>query len=287
MPYSRRSALLRLLPLVLPVGGLFLAGAMATFAQSFGALSPLPGAKIGWDAWITLFSNNWILSSVFFSLAIALSSATLSVILGTILAWRIHQLPGPWRSLAMTYKIPLILPHLTVAYLTVLLFGQSGVLSSWAAKLGWIQEIRDFPNLLYGGYGIGVALAYVMKETSFVALMASGMLLKLDDRFVLSARMLGASRFAVFRDIVLPHLRPVLVSSFLILTLYALGGFEIPWLIGESRPQMLSITAYDIYFRHDLSRRPEAAALLGLLMLLSTLLIPLTFVLLGKKTRHE
>ncbi|MDT8297014.1 MAG: ABC transporter permease subunit, partial [Spirochaetaceae bacterium] len=267
--YSRRGSRLRLLPLIIPIGGLFAAGAAVTVIQSFGALIPVPGMEMGTDAWTYIFADSWIGLSILHTLAVSLISAGIAVALGTILAWGIFRLPGIWRQLAAVYKIPLILPHLTIAYITIIIFGQAGFLSALTAKMGWVSAPSDFPNLLYSGHGIGVGLAYVIKETSFVILMVTGMLRKLDESLVVSARMLGASRAGVFKDIVIPHVKPAMISSFLILSLYALGAFEIPWLIGESKPQMLSVTIYNLYFQRDLSRRPEAAALLTLLMLLS------------------
>lgn len=283
MPYSRQGSLVRLLPLVLPMGGLFAAGAAVTILQSFGVMVPLQEISRGNSAWRVIFTDGWIWLSVLYSLSVALSSAGIAVILGTLLAWGIHRLPGAWRQLTTVYKIPLILPHLTIAYLAILIFGQAGILSSLIMKIGLINEIGDFPNLLYSGHGIGIGLAYVMKETSFVILMVTGLLGKLNENLVVSARMLGASKAEVLRDIVLPHVRPAMVSSFLILSLYALGAFEIPWLIGESRPQMLSVTVFNLYFNHDLSRRPEAAVILTLLMVLSALLIYGTIQVTGRR----
>lgn len=278
---------MRLLPLFIPIGGLFLAGAGVTVIQSFGAMVPVPDIVAGTDAWMYVLKDQWLWLSVLHSLAVAISSAALSVALGTALAWGIHRLPGTWRHMATVYKIPLILPHLTIAYLAILIFGQAGIISSLGSRLGLVKEVSDFPNLLYSGHGIGVGLAYVMKETSFVILMVTGLLRKLDDNLISSARMLGASRSAIFRDIVLPHAKPAMISSFLILSLYALGAFEIPWLIGESRPQMLSVTVFNLYFNHDLSRRPEAAALLTMLMVLSAVLIYIAFIVSRKRRGND
>ena len=272
MPYTRRGSILRLLPLALPMGVLFAAGAGVTVAQSFGYLVPVSGGESS-TAWARLLNDRWIWTSVLHSLVVAVVSAGISVAVGTVLAWTIHRLPTSWRPLVSVYKIPLILPHLTVAYIAILLFSRTGALSALAFRLGLIESTGDFPNILYSGHGAGVALAYVMKETSFVILMVSGLLAKLDESLVASAEMLGARRYHVFRDIVLPHVRPATRSSFVILSLYALGAFEIPWLIGESHPQMLSITIYNLYFQRDLSRRPEAAALLTILMVISVLFI--------------
>lgn len=283
MGYDRRGSRLRLLPLVIPIGGLFAAGAVVTAVQSFGFLNPFAKTGAGTDAWMYLFSDPWLLRSLTHSLTVAVVSAGLSVILGTLLAWGIHNLPAGLRGAATVYKIPLILPHITVAYLAILMFGQSGILSSLAARLGLIGKPGDFPNVLYGGRGTGIILAYLMKETSFVILMVTGMLRKLDPHLVRTARMLGASRFRTFRTVVIPHVRPALVSSFLILSLYALGAFEIPWLIGESRPEMISVTAFNLYFHRDLAYRPQAAAMLTLLMILSLALLWPWLAVVGKR----
>lgn len=283
---DRRTSTLKLLPLILPVGGLFAVGLVMTVLQSFGMLVPVPDLVPGGRAWMNLFTDRWMWATICHTLAVSIVSAVVSVALGIVLAWGIYRLPGAWRKLAGVYKISLILPHLLAAYLVVLIFGQSGFLSALAARLGIIQAPGDFPNVLYGGHGIGVGLAYVMKETSFVILMAMGLLRKLDENLLISARMLGASRTSVFLDIAIPHLRPVIVSCFVILSLYAMGSFEIPRLIGGSRPQMLSISVYNLYFHRDLSHRPEAAALLTMLILLSSLLI-YGFFLRGKRGGYQ
>ena len=283
MPYSRRGSRVRLLPLIIPVGGLFISGALVTLFQSFGFMIPIERTDGRGAAWLSLFSDGWIWLSVLHSLTVAIVSAVVSVMIGAILAWGIHRLPGRWRRYSEIYKIPLILPHLTIAYLAIIIFGQAGILSSVASRIGLTGTISEFPNLLYSGYGIGVGLAYVMKETSFVVLMVSGQLRKLDEDLVRSARMLGAGEAAIFKDIVIPHIRPVLVSSFMILSLYALGAFEIPWLIGETKPQMLSVTIYNTYFNRDLSRRPEAAALLTMLIVLSVVVIAVSIQMNRKK----
>jgi putative spermidine/putrescine transport system permease protein len=124
--YSRRGSRLRLLPLILPIGGLFAAGAAVTVIQSFSALIPVPGMEMGTDAWMYVFADSWIVLSILHTLAVSLISAGIAVALGTILAWSIFRLPGIWRQIAAVYKIPLILPHLTIAYITIIIFGQAG-----------------------------------------------------------------------------------------------------------------------------------------------------------------
>ncbi|MEF2146296.1 MAG: sugar ABC transporter permease [Desulfovibrionaceae bacterium] len=112
-------------------------------------------------------------------------------------------------------------------------------------------------------------LAYVYKGTPFVMLLALAALRRMDLRLVETARMFGAGEWYVFRRIVLPHLRPVLHTSFIILCLYAFGAFDIPFLLGQGEPGMLSMEVYNLYFRRDLVNRPMAMAILVCMFLFS------------------
>ena len=157
----------------------------------------------------------------------------------------------------MVYKIPLILPHIAVAFLVLVFWTKSGFVSSICFHLGWVQRPGDFPSVVYGGTGLGMILAYLYKETPFVILLAWAVLKRLDPRLIQTAYMLGAGRWRVFRRVVLPHMRHVLHTTFIILFLYGFGAFDIPFLVGESSPGMLSIEAFNLYFRRSLADRPR------------------------------
>jgi putative spermidine/putrescine transport system permease protein len=67
--------------------------------------------------------------------------------------------------------------------------------------------------------------------------------------------------------------RPAMHTAFIILFLYSLGGFDIPYLVGESYPSMISIKVYNLYFKRELANRPEAMAILTCLFLFSLIFI--------------
>ena len=58
---------------------------------------------------------------------------------------------------------------------------------------GLIKAPLDFPVLVQDRYGFGIILAYVLKETPFIALMVLGVLVRLGDEYHSVARTLGAS----------------------------------------------------------------------------------------------
>jgi putative spermidine/putrescine transport system permease protein len=265
--------ILKLSPLILPFVVLFCGGVFLTVCQSLGIFTPLPHTGGILAAYGVILSDPSFLGSFGFSLGVALVSAAASVAAGTFLAYRVWQLPNALAGAALVYKIPLILPHIAVAFVVLIFWSRSGILSSLAWHLGLIQSMPDFPNVLYSGWGLGMVLAYTLKGTPFAMLLILALLVRFDVRQIQTAAMLGASKRRIFFSIVLPRLAPAMHTSFIILFLYSFGAFDIPYILSESRPGMLSLNVYNLYFKHDLARRPEAMAILTLMFFFAVLFI--------------
>ncbi len=270
---SKRTITVYLLPVAVPVLVLFGGGLLFTIAQSFGRLLPYSHDFHGFEAYAELFNEPWFLRSLGYTAYVALSSATIAIVAGTALAYGIWMLPLSVRPPAIIYKIPLVLPHIAVAFVTLLFFSGSGILASITYHLGIIDLPSEFPSILFGGNGLGLIAAYVYKEASFVALLALGVLYRIDQRLIDTARNLGAGNLMVFFRVVLPHLKPILHTAFIILFLYSFGAFDIPYLLSESDPQMLSVFVYSMYFQRPLSLRPISMAALVIMSFFSIFFI--------------
>lgn len=284
---SLGQALLRLSPLALPCVALFGGGLALAVAQSFGVALPF-SYEGGATAAYAQLTKPHLAGSILLSVWVALASAGLSVIFGSVLAYAIWRLPPFLQRCSIMYKTPLILPPIAVGFLAIIMLSRSGVLSSIAFHLGLVDTPADFPSILYGGGGLGIILAYVYKETPFVVLLCLAALRRLDPGLVQTAKMFHAGRITIFRTIILPHLAPVLHTVFIILFLYSFGAFDIPYLVGESSPGMLSVEAFNLYFKRELADRPTAMALLTLMFLFSVVFIVIytrTASRLGQKER--
>ncbi len=284
---SLGQALLRLSPLALPCVALFGGGLALAVAQSFGVALPFSYEGDATAAYAKL-TRPHLAGSILLSVWVALASAGLSVIFGSVLAYAIWRLPPFLQRCSIMYKTPLILPPIAVGFLAIIMLSRSGVLSSIAFHIGLVDTPADFPSILYGGGGLGIILAYVYKETPFVVLLCLAALRRLDPGLVQTARMFHAGRITIFRTIILPHLATVLHTVFIILFLYSFGAFDIPYLVGESSPGMLSVEAFNLYFKRELADRPTAMALLTLMFLFSVVFIVIytrTASRLGQKER--
>jgi putative spermidine/putrescine transport system permease protein len=270
---SKRGLYLKLAPLILPYLAVFCGGVFLTACQSIGIFTPLPYSGGTWSAYAAILADPAFYASFTFSIGVAAASAFFAVTVGTLLAYRTWLLPARLAGLALIYKVPLILPHIAVAFVVLVFWSPSGMLSALAHALGLTSSMQAFPNVLYSGWGLGMILAYTLKGTPFAMLMVLALLARFDGRQIQTAAMLGASPVRIFFAIVIPRLAPAMHTAFIILFLYSFGAFDIPYLLSESRPGMLSIRVYNLYFKHDLARRPEAMAILMVMFAFAVLFI--------------
>ncbi len=266
--------LLKLLPLILPFIFIFSLGIIITVLQSFGIFV----FNYRYDdllfAYKKLFSDDWFLKSFVFSLSVAFFSTLLAVIAGTILSYFVWKLPQNLQNYMIVYKIPLILPHIVVAYFVLVMLSRSGLFSSLLYNIGLIHSQEIFPGIVHGPAGLDIISAYVFKETPFVMLMVISVLNRIDRRQLECASMLGAGRMTVFSRIVFPFIFPVMTTAFIILFVYSFGGFEVPFVLGGNNyPGMVALRVYDIFFRRDLSERPVAMAMLSIIFVFSLLFV--------------
>ena len=265
----RPEPLLRLLPLLLPLSLVFGCGLAITLLQSFGLLMFSYTYDDLFFAYRELFADPWFLRSAAFSLYVAAASSSLSIVIGTALAYALWKMPERCRNFAIVYKISLILPHIAVGFLAVIFLAKTGILASMAFHLGLIDSFEGFPDLLYTSAGIDLISAYIYKETPFVMVMVYAMLVRFDRRQIDTARMLGAGRVRIFYTLILPFILPATNTTFIILFIFTFGGFDLPFVLGDSYPGMLSIRIYDYFFQKDLALRPVAMAMLSLLFVFS------------------
>ena len=273
-----------LLPLLIPFLGIIGGGLLITALQSFGLFMFSYTYDDMLFAYKELFADTWFLQSALYSLYVAFVSTLISLIIGTFFAYLIWKLPGRYHSRTVIYKIPLILPHIAVGFIAVILLSKTGILASLSYQLGIIDSFESFPSLLYTGAGIDLIAAYIYKETPFVMVMVYAILSRFDRRLLETASMLGASPLRCFFSLILPFIMPVINTTFIILFIFSFGGFDLPFVLGDSYPGMITIRIYEYFFQKDIVLRPVAMAMLTQVFIFSLIFI---FVYLKISTRLE
>jgi len=282
---------LMLSPVLFVVVGLFGLGFLAVFVESLGvgisgqgaSATPGPTAQHYHD----LARSSEFYLSLLFTVWVATLATVVSVIGGVGLALLLQPVVRGRRAIYALLQVPLAVPHLAMAVVTVTLFAQSGLLARVAYAVGVIGEPAGFPALIYDRWGTGTLLAYAAKEIPFVAVVATALLLGIGPDYDTVARTLGASRWQRLRHVTLPLIAPGVGAAALMVFAYVFAAFETPFVLGRPYPAMLSVVAQRKFMSLDLADRPGAMAVAFVMTVLAALVVraylALSHATLGRK----
>ena len=237
--------------------------------QSLGYIPAFGLTKLTLRYYAEVFQNPDFVSSVLVSLKIALWSAVFACILGVVLAMALIKTRKAQGATLYAIRLPILVPHAVVAVFVVQILGQTGLAARLLYALGFITDSSGFPQLLYTPSYFGTILAYLWKEIPFVAYFVLAFMSSISETLGEAAENLGASPLRGFFEVTLPLSLRVIAKAFLIIFIFAFGGYELPLLLGSTLPKALSVQTYLAYMNPDLLQRPLAMAMNGTMLLLS------------------
>ena len=237
--------------------------------QSLGYIPAFGLTNLTLRYYAEVFRNPDFVSSVWVSLKIALWSAVFACILGVVLAMALIKTRKSRGATLYAIRLPILVPHAVVAVFVVQILGQTGLMARMGYAFGLLEDYNQFPQLLYTPSYYGTILAYLWKEIPFVAYFVLAYMSSISDSLGEAAENLGASPLRGFFEVTLPLSLNVIAKAFLIIFIFAFGGYELPLLLGSTLPKALSVQTYLSYLNPDLLQRPLAMAMNGTMLLLS------------------
>jgi glucose/mannose transport system permease protein len=133
-----------------------------------------------------------------------------------------------------------------------------------------------------------VVIAAVWQSSGFVMALFLAGLRGIDDSIIKAAQVDGASLPAIYRRIVIPSLRPVFFSVFLILAHIAIKSFDLVMALTAGGPGTSSTTPAVFMYQYSFSRGQLGLGAASAMMMLATVtavLVPMMY-LETKGTRH-
>lgn len=267
------------------LGAIFIIGLGTGIIQSLGVIPAFGLTEPTLKYYKEILTRSDILQSLKYSLYIAFVSAFFATSIGTILCAILVNLRQVKGKVMRVVQIPIIVPHVIVALFAINILSQNGILARIGAQLGLISEQQQFPLLLYDVHGIGVILAYLWKEIPFIVYFVIALMANISDSLGEAATNLGANRIQVFWKITLPLCLNTILSGFLIIFVFALGAYELPFILGATLPRALPVLAYIEYSKPDLLARPYAMAINGLMIAVSCSVAVIYYILLSRSTK--
>ena len=257
---------LLLLPFLL-VTALVLVSVGTVLIQSIGIIPVFGLTEPTLEYYRQVLTSESFTSSLLVSLRIALWSAVLATVLGVIVCAALVGCRK--RGIVHVVRLPILVPHTVVTLFVITICSQTGLLARGCAAMGLIGDSTEFPQLLFTGSYVGVILAYLWKEIPFVAYFVLALMSGVSSTLGEAAENLGASPMKSFFQITLPLSLPAITKAFLIIFIFAFGGYELPLILGATIPKALPVQAYLSYMDPNLLNRPYAMALNGVILMLS------------------
>ena len=198
--------------------------------------------------------NDQLVEALINSLTIAALATLASLVLGTLAAVLLWRFRFPWKgAIDGTISLPIIVPEICLGVAFLMFF----------AAVGW-------PTDLVWPFNLGaITIAHITFCFPFVTMVVRSRLASFNREQEEAAKDLGASEAQVFRDVLIPHIKPALVAGALLSFTLSLDDFVITYF--TSGPDTITFPV-KVYSMVRFSVTPEVNAA-------STLLIILTVVL--------
>ena len=219
-----------------------------------------------WKYYEKAWNNDSLLEAFTNSLSIALFSTIISTILGTMVAimlWRFRfPFKGPYEG---AMALPIVIPEICMGVAMLAFFARIG----WPTGLPWPLNLS------------AITIAHISFSFPFVAVVVRARLVNFNRELEEAGKDLGASEWEIFRDILVPFLRPGIVAGALLAFTLSLDDFVITFF--TAGPETITFPV-KVYSMVRFSVTPEVNAASTVLILVT---VVLTSVALWLQNRNQ
>lgn len=150
--------------------------------------------------------------------------------IGTFLAFAVHFFEHPFsKTMDKLLLLPVVLPGLIIVFSFVQLYGESGLVTKT------IQTLLGLETIKFKLSGLtGILFVHAYTQYVYFYMNVSIGIKHIDRSAIEAARNLGASKTKIFTTIIIPFIKPALISSAVITFMTGIGSFSAPSIIGGS-----------------------------------------------------
>ena len=221
--------------------------------------------KISPSEFIELVTKPNVLYAFATSIGCSFIAAVINVIFGVILAWTLvkYEFPGK-RLLDGFIELPFALPTAVAGITLSRMYSDTGMLGAPLAKLGI--------KVSYTHLGIIIALVFV--GIPFVVRNVQPVLEKLDGQYEEAAYILGASPSKTFFKVILPELRPSILTGFGLAFARGIGEYgSVIYISGNSAKEHTQVISYVIMQRLSYIDYASATTIALIMLIISFVLL--------------
>lgn len=214
-------------------------------------------ASGGWENYFNVLQNEQTLAAVVLTVRSALLVTLLNIVMGTVIAWVLVRDRFPGKAvLNVIIDVPFALPTIVAGLVLLALYGPNSPLG-----LHWAFTQKS------------VFLAFAFVTLPFIVRTVQPVLEELDADVEEAAASLGASRFTIFRRIILPSLVPAIFAGAALSFARAISEFGSLVLLSGSRPKETEVVSVRVLSFIENGSYASAAALASVMLAIALLVI--------------
>jgi putative spermidine/putrescine transport system permease protein len=233
MPVIPRSALL-----LVPLLGFMMLTYLLPFLGVSGWSVTLPETGLG--QYHTALTDPLVLSVFLrtFRVCLIVTVVTICAAYMITLVW-VRGGPAQRLVVELCILIPFWISVLTRAFGWLTLLSTKGIVNTWMQSLGILTEPL---TMVRNEFGVVVGMVHFL--IPFAAFPLASAMRTVDERVLLAARGMGATRTRVFVQVFVPMTAPGVLGAALVVFVFALGFFVTPAILGGGRSVMAAELIY-------------------------------------------
>ena len=198
------------------------------------------------------FDKSWDLyrTDLLFTVGIVLLSTVLIAVVAIGIAGylTLGENPRTVAVLRWLYRWPLFIPFIVTGQVMRTFLAKNGMLNHVLIASGVVEPLAAQSVLDWRG----IVVAFVWKQAPFVTLLLAGAMASLETQQIEAGRNLGAPRWRVLVDVVLPQVRGTLLVGLVLSFVTMLSVLSVPLMINPNSPTMMTVdVAYRINTHGD------------------------------------
>ncbi|NIW04310.1 MAG: ABC transporter permease subunit [Gammaproteobacteria bacterium] len=207
------------------------------------------------------WNNDGLIEAFVNSLTIALCNTLVSTVLGAMVALMLWRFRFPAKgSYEGALALPIVIPEICMGVAMLAFFARTG----WPPGLPWPLNLG------------AITIAHISFSFPFVALIVRARLASFNRELEEAAKDLGASEWQVFRDIMVPYMKPGLIAGALLAFTLSLDDFVITFF--TSGPDTVTFPV-KVYSMVRFSVTPEVNAASTVLIVITLLFTSIALLL--------
>ena len=231
-----------------------------------------------------LFHNRLIMHSVYITLMVSLLATVIATLAGTFASIGLYSMRRKKRGVLMAVNnIPMMNADIVTGVGLCLLFVV--LFNGWGAFAGWVnswQTLVVLPERLTMGFGT-LLLAHICFNIPYIILAVGPKLRQMDRNLIDAAQDLGCTWMQAFWHVVIPEIKPGIVSGALTAFTMSIDDFIISYFTAGTSSSTLAMTIYGMTKKRV---SPEINAISTLLFATVLVLLALINVRESRADKH-